>query len=59
MPNEALLALGQREIIDQYQHISADLPEEPILIGRSAGGVFVQHLLDRGIGVAGVAIDPR
>lgn len=58
MPNEALSALGQREIIDHYQHISADLPEEPILIGHSAGGVFVQHLLDRGIGVAGVAIDP-
>ncbi len=58
MPDEALGTLGQREIIDHYQRIAADLPEEPILIGHSAGGVFVQHLLDRGIGVAGVAIDP-
>ena len=58
MPDEALSALGQREIIDHYQRIAADLPEEPILIGHSAGGVFVQHLLDRGVGAAGVAIDP-
>jgi len=33
------------------------MKEAPILIGHSAAGVFVQHLLDRGLGVAGVAID--
>jgi pimeloyl-ACP methyl ester carboxylesterase len=58
MPDEALASLGQREIIDHYQSIIGECPEEPILIGHSAGGVFVQHLLDRGLGVAGVAIDP-
>lgn len=58
MPDAALATLGQREIIDHYQSIIGQCPEEPILIGHSAGGVFVQHLLDRGLGVAGVAIDP-
>ena len=57
-PDEKLATLGQREIIDNYQRIIGQCPEEPILIGHSAGGVFVQHLLDRGLGVAGVAIDP-
>ena len=50
--------LGQREIIDHYERLIRDLAEPPILIGHSAGGVFVQHLLDRGLGAAGVAIDP-
>jgi pimeloyl-ACP methyl ester carboxylesterase len=30
----------------------------PILIGHSFGGTITQHLLDRGLGVAGVAINP-
>jgi pimeloyl-ACP methyl ester carboxylesterase len=58
MPDEKLAALGIGEILDHYDRIIGECPEEPILIGHSAGGVFVQHLLDRGLGVAGVAIDP-
>ena len=58
MPDEKLASLGIAEILDHYGHIIGECPEEPILIGHSAGGVFVQHLLDRGLGVAGVAIDP-
>ena len=57
-PDERLATLGQREVLDFYQNIIGQCPEEPILIGHSAGGTFVQHLLDRGLGVAGVAIDP-
>jgi pimeloyl-ACP methyl ester carboxylesterase len=57
-PREELKHLGQREIIAHYEQLIRALPEEPILIGHSAGGVFVQHLLDRGLGVAGVIIDP-
>lgn len=57
-PRPELARLGQRAIIDHYERLIRALPEEPILIGHSAGGVFVQHLLDRGLGVAGVAIDP-
>lgn len=58
MPDERLAGLGIAEILDHYQSIIGQCPEEPILIGHSAGGVWVQHLLDRGLGVAGVAIDP-
>jgi pimeloyl-ACP methyl ester carboxylesterase len=57
-PDPALKSLSQRQIIAHYAAIIRDLPEEPILIGHSLGGVFVQHLLDMGLGVAGVAIDP-
>src|SRR4051812_12360642 len=57
-PRPELERLGQREIIAHYEQIIRALPEAPILIGHSAGGVFVQHLLDRGLGAAGVAIDP-
>ena len=53
-----LARTGQREIIHHFEQIIRGLPEEPILIGHSAGGVFTQHLLDRGLGVAGIAIHP-
>lgn len=57
-PNPALAGVGQKAIIEHYAAIIEDLAEPPILIGHSAGGVFVQHLLDRGLGVVGVAINP-
>ena len=57
-PRPELARTGQRDILAHLERIIRALPEEPILIGHSAGGVFVQHLLDRGLGVAGVAIDP-
>lgn len=57
-PHPKLHKLGQREIVAHYEAIIRALPEEPILIGHSVGGVFVQHLMDRGLGVAGVVIDP-
>lgn len=44
--------------MSQYEAIIRALPEQPILIGHSLGGVFVQHLLASGLGVAGVAVDP-
>ncbi|WP_375691934.1 alpha/beta hydrolase [Pseudooceanicola sp. LIPI14-2-Ac024] len=57
-PDPRLARLGQREIVAHYEAIIRALPEKPILIGHSLGGVFVQHLLARGLGAAGVAIDP-
>jgi pimeloyl-ACP methyl ester carboxylesterase len=57
-PRRALAKSGQRDIVAHLENIIGALPERPILIGHSLGGVFVQHLLDRGLGVAGVAIDP-
>lgn len=52
-----LAGLGIGEIADHYEHLIRALPEPPILIGHSFGGLIVQILLDRGLGVAGVAID--
>lgn len=56
-PPAQLAGLGIREIVDHYAGIVKSLPEPPILIGHSFGGLFVQLLLDRGLGAAGVAID--
>jgi pimeloyl-ACP methyl ester carboxylesterase len=57
-PHPELARSGQRAIVAHYEAIIRALPEPPILIGHSLGGVIVQHLLDRGLGVAGVAIHP-
>jgi pimeloyl-ACP methyl ester carboxylesterase len=57
-PPAALAGLGVSEIVDHYAQIIRALPSPPILIGHSFGGLFVQMLLDRGLGQAGVAISP-
>jgi len=54
----ALAGLGIAEIVDAYEREIRALDEPPLLIGHSFGGLFVQLLLDRGLGAAGVAIDP-
>ena len=55
-PDLGTLTIGR--IVDHYERLVRALPEPPILIGHSFGGLFVQMLLDRGLGAAGVAIDP-
>jgi pimeloyl-ACP methyl ester carboxylesterase len=57
-PDPALAKVGINELIDHYDRLIRALPEPPILIGHSFGGTVTQHLLDRGLGVAGVVIDP-
>jgi len=49
---------GVTEIADSYAKVIATLPEPPIVIGHSFGGLIAQVLLGRGIAAAGVAIDP-
>jgi pimeloyl-ACP methyl ester carboxylesterase len=53
----ALNGLGIKECVDHYDSIIRNLDEPPIIMGHSFGGLFVQMLLDRGLGAAGVAID--
>ena len=53
----ALAGLGLLEIFEHYDKFVRTLPEPPILIGHSFGGLAVQVLLDRGLGAAGVSID--
>ena len=57
-PPAKLAGLGVQEIVDHYAAIVKAQEEPPILIGHSFGGLFTQILLDRGLGAAGVAIDP-
>jgi pimeloyl-ACP methyl ester carboxylesterase len=45
------------EIIDHLEAEIAKLDGPPVIIGHSAGGAFTQILLDRGNGVAGVALN--
>ena len=52
-----LRGLGVGEIVDHYARIIEALPDPPILVGHSFGALFVQILLDHGLGSAGVAID--
>jgi pimeloyl-ACP methyl ester carboxylesterase len=49
--------LGIEEIVDHYDAVIRGLDSPPIIIGHSFGGAFTEILLDRGLGVAGVAID--
>jgi pimeloyl-ACP methyl ester carboxylesterase len=44
-------------IVEHLESVVGALDQPPILIGHSAGGVFVQILLDHGYGAAGVAIN--
>jgi pimeloyl-ACP methyl ester carboxylesterase len=44
-------------VVDYYDKIIRGLDRPPIIIGHSFGGLFAQLLLDRGLGVAGVALD--
>jgi pimeloyl-ACP methyl ester carboxylesterase len=50
--------LGVQEIVDHYADLIGALEQPPVLIGHSYGGLFVELLLDRGLGRAGVAMSP-
>jgi len=55
---ERLAGIGVRAITDHYAGIAARLPEKPIVIGHSFGGLVAQKLLAAGVARAAVAIDP-
>ena len=57
-PPKALTRLGVSDIIEKYAARIRIEKTPPILIGHSFGGLFVQVLLNMGLGAAGVAIDP-
>lgn len=45
------------QILDSYERIIRGIDGDVVLVGHSFGGAFVQVLLDRGLAVAGVAVD--
>jgi pimeloyl-ACP methyl ester carboxylesterase len=55
---EASAGLGVQEIVEHYEQLIRELDHPPVLIGHSYGGLFVELLLDRGLGRAGVAMSP-
>jgi pimeloyl-ACP methyl ester carboxylesterase len=50
-------ALTVPAVVEHLEAVVGELESPPILIGHSAGGTFVQILLDHGFGTAGVAIN--
>jgi pimeloyl-ACP methyl ester carboxylesterase len=57
-PPKSLGALSLRSIVAHHAAFIRALPQPPLIIGHSFGGLFVQMLLDQGLGWAGIAIDP-
>jgi len=55
-PDPEVASLRLQQVIDYYAHIISQLPEKPILIGHSMGGLITQVLLNKGLAAAGVAI---
>ncbi|HTF19420.1 MAG TPA: alpha/beta hydrolase [Chryseolinea sp.] len=51
-----LAELTLDELIDHYSGIVQSLPEKPIVVGHSLGGLITQILVNRGLAAAGVAI---
>src|SRR6476620_2906685 len=51
-----LCGLSIPDVIDHYERIIRQFERPPIIIGHSFGGLFAQLLLDRGLGLAGVAL---
>lgn len=57
-PSPALATLSVSDIVDHYAAEIAKLDAPPIIIGHSFGGLITLMLLDRGLGAAGIALDP-
>jgi len=55
---ESQAGIGIEQVIDSFAGIVEGLPQPAVLVGHSFGGLVVQALLDRGLGRAGIAIDP-
>jgi alpha-beta hydrolase superfamily lysophospholipase len=51
-----LTRLSITTIVDHYERIIRGLDRPPMIMGHSFGGTFVQLLLHRGLGAAGVAL---
>jgi pimeloyl-ACP methyl ester carboxylesterase len=57
-PNDPILrTITLPQVIDHHVKTIQALDEKPIIMGHSFGGLLTQIMLQRGLGVAGVAID--
>ncbi|TGD82548.1 alpha/beta hydrolase [Hymenobacter wooponensis] len=55
-PDARLASLRLKQLVDSFADVIKQLPEKPILIGHSMGGLVTQLLLQRDVAAAGVAI---
>lgn len=55
-PDSTIAGIRLAALTDYYSNIAEDLPQKPILIGHSMGGLIVQLLLQRNLAEAGIAI---
>ncbi|NVO21320.1 MAG: alpha/beta hydrolase [Bacteroidetes bacterium] len=55
-PELGKLTLG--DVIEKLEDFIGTLPDKPILIGHSMGGLAVQKLIELGLGVAGICLNP-
>jgi len=53
-----LTELDVPKIVEHYDNIVRDLDRPPIIMGHSTGAAVMQVLVDRGLGAAGVGIEP-
>ncbi len=56
--DKELARLTIEELLTHYENIIKSLPEKPILIGHSYGGLMTQIFVNRGLAAAGIAIHP-
>lgn len=55
-PDPAIASIRLADLKNHFSDIISQLPEKPVLIGHSFGGLLVQLMLQRDIAAAGVAI---
>jgi len=56
--NKVLTDLTLKELVDHYISVIKALPEKPIVIGHSLGGLITQIIVNRDVAAAGIAIHP-
>lgn len=54
--DKKLALLTLKELVDHYANIIQSLPEKPIVIGHSFGGMLTQIMVNRDLAAAGIAI---
>jgi pimeloyl-ACP methyl ester carboxylesterase len=55
-PNNGIASIRLADLINHYASIIAGLPEKPILIGHSLGGLLTQIFINRGLAASGIVI---
>lgn len=57
-PHSPIAKLRLQQVIDHYADIIRKLPEKPVIIGHSLGGMITQVLVNHDLAAAGICIHP-